>query len=177
MRVYLFIGLLCAINVESQFWDNDFLPKWFREAKSTNNQELTNSSVISDTMKIATATMNNESTTVRSLKITDTPTIRIENKSTTGIPKANGVGTPTKVRNIIPISTTPVPTMTEKITTILTTSTINEGSTIYDTTNLEIVTTEESRDISRTHEFYLSKRAKPPIKISTNISQVRSYLL
>ncbi|XP_065166311.1 mucin-2 [Atheta coriaria] len=55
------------------------------------------------------------------------------------------------------------------------TATVTEAATpttFYDTTTQEATgTTEEPRDNHRQHDFYLSKREKPQVKIATNISQ------
>lgn len=177
MRVYFLIGLLCVVNVESQFWDNNFLPNWFRVAKSANNRNATTSSIIPESTKITTTSRSNETTTVTTQRNADSTTTRIRNNSTTGASKIDTDGIPTKVRNVIPVSTTPVPITTEKSTNVYTTSTLNDGTTFDDTTILDLVTTEESRDISRTHEFYLSKRTKPQIKVASNISQVSVVFL
>lgn len=168
MRVYFFIGLLCAVNADSQYWNNNFLPSWFRVPKSANIRDTTIAS------ERTTLTIN-ETTTVTTTGSVDLSTSRIKIKSTTGAPKVNSTASLLKERNINPVSTTPISSSTEKSTTAFTTSTVNEGSTIYDTTLLDSATTEDLRDISRTHEFYLSKRNKPQIKISTNISQVRNF--
>lgn len=174
MRVYFLIGLLCAVNADSQYWDNNFLPSWFRVAKSANDRETTISATTPE--KANTTVVYNETTTYMTPEVTETPTTRSRNKTTTALPKANSIITSTKTRNIS-ISTTPITTSTEKSTTVFATSTLNEGSTFYDTTILDTATTEELRDISRTHEFYLSHRNKPQIKISTNISQVSTLNL
>lgn len=49
-----------------------------------------------------------------------------------------------------------------------------EASTLQDSTTQDVtVTTEESRDNHRVHDFYLNKREKPQVsKIASNISQV-----
>lgn len=172
MRVYFFIGLLCAVNADSQYWNSNFLPSWFRVPKSANIRDTTISSIASE----KTTLTINETATVTTPGSIDLSTSRIKVKSTTGTPKVNSTASPLKERNINPVITTPISSSTEKSTTAFTTSTVNEGSTIYETTLLDSATTEELRDISRTHEFYLSKRNKPQIKISTNISQVRHFL-
>lgn len=170
MRVYFFIGLLCAVNADSQYWNNNFLPNWFRVPKSANIRDTKLPSIASE--KTKTTTLINNGTTPGSI---DLSTSRIKNKTTTTTPIVNSTASLLKERNINSVSTTPISSSTEKSTTAFTTSTVNEGSTVYDTTFLDSATTEELRDISRTHEFYLSKRNKPQIKISTNISQVREF--
>lgn len=54
------------------------------------------------------------------------------------------------------------------------TAVTTEASTLQDSTTQDVtVTTEESRDNHRVHDFYLNKREKPQLsKITSNISQV-----
>lgn len=54
------------------------------------------------------------------------------------------------------------------------TATTTDASTLLDSTTQDVtVTTEESRDNHRVHDFYLNKREKPQVsKITSNISQV-----
>lgn len=69
--------------------------------------------------------------------------------------------------------TTKSPTV-RKSTTIGTTTRIQkEPSTLSDITTQDVTgTTEEPRDNHQAHDFYLSKREKPQVKIASNISQV-----
>lgn len=56
-----------------------------------------------------------------------------------------------------------------------TTTAGTDATTLVDSTTQEVTgTTEEPRDNHRVHDFYLSKREKPQVKIASNISQVRS---
>lgn len=173
MRVYFLICLLCAVTAESQIWESNFLPSWFRVAKSANTRNSTVLPFTSEKPKTTTAIINEPTTQAATAENANFSTSHIKNKSTTGAPTVSSTLNPSKVRNMIPVSTTHLSSpSTENSTVVLTTTTTTEESTVDDTTFLESATTEELRDLSRTHEFYLSKRNKPQIKISTNISQV-----
>lgn len=175
MRAYFFICLLCAVS-ESQILESNFLPSWFRVAKSANIRNSTVLPITSEKTKITTA-MNNETTTqVATSESADFSTTRLKNKSTTGAPTVSTSLNSTNIRNMIHVTTHLSSPSTENSTVVFTTTTTTEGSTGDDTTFLEFATTEELRDLSRTHEFYLTKRNKPQIKISTNISQVSEFL-
>lgn len=72
------------------------------------------------------------------------------------------------------VALTTIPSTTaRKANTTLTIAT-TEASTLQDSTTQDVtVTTEESRDIHRVHDFYLNKREKPQLsKLTANISQV-----
>ncbi|XP_050519448.1 uncharacterized protein LOC114339964 [Diabrotica virgifera virgifera] len=143
MRAILFMSLLCAVRVESQFWSSpNFLQSWFRQAKNELKREITT---------------NRPDTIITTWKITETTIPYVKTETTTKIPSTI----------IFSSETTP-----RKLSLVTSTITSTDGSTIYDTTNSDVTgTTEEPRDNSRNHDFYLSKRERPQIKISTNISQ------
>ncbi|CAG9855136.1 unnamed protein product [Phyllotreta striolata] len=135
MRAFLFIGFLCVVKVESQFWSNpNFFQSWFRQAKNDLKRETTTK--IPTTIRLQETTLKSE--------------------------------TVTKFPSTVPVS---VETTPRKLLTVTSIVTSTDGSTIYDTTSDITGTTEEPRDNSRTHDFYLSKRERPQIKVSTNISQ------
>uniref|UniRef100_A0A6P7GRM3 T-cell immunoglobulin and mucin domain-containing protein 4-like n=1 Tax=Diabrotica virgifera virgifera TaxID=50390 RepID=A0A6P7GRM3_DIAVI len=146
MRAILFMSLLCAVRVESQFWSSpNFLQSWFRQAKNELKREITT---------------NRPDTIITTWKITETTIPYVKTETTTKIPSTI----------IFSSETTP-----RKLSLVTSTITSTDGSTIYDTTNSDVTgTTEEPRDNSRNHDFYLSKRERPQIKISTNISQMRT---
>lgn len=147
MRALLLIGLLCAVRVESQFWNNpNFFQNWFRQPKNDLKREITTKSptTITTTRKLQETTRTLQETTTKFETVTKIP----------------------------PTISYSAETTPRKLTTITSTVTSTDGSTIYDTTSDVTGTTEEPRDNSRTHDFYLSKRERPQIKISTNISQV-----
>lgn len=146
MRALLLIGLLCAVRVESQFWNNpNFFQNWFRQPKNDLKREITTKSptTITTTRKLQETTRTLQETTTKFETVTKIP----------------------------PTISYSAETTPRKLTTITSTVTSTDGSTIYDTTSDVTGTTEEPRDNSRTHDFYLSKRERPQIKISTNISQ------
>lgn len=74
----------------------------------------------------------------------------------------------------IQVNSTKLEEYTESTTSTGTSSEEESSSTsLPDTTTQEVTgTTEEPRDNHRVHDFYLSKREKPEVKIASNISQV-----
>ncbi|KAJ3640155.1 hypothetical protein Zmor_003471 [Zophobas morio] len=156
MRVFIFVAILCAVQVESQFWKypQEFLSSWLRQGKTGSDKVTT----------VAPTTLN---LTTRGLPKTTLPAKRpTKAKGTT-------VEVTTAKTTMVPLTTT------RKINGTLTTKRIfstssfaTETSTFMETTTHEVtVTTEEPRENQRTHEFYLSKREKPQVKIASNISQ------
>lgn len=72
------------------------------------------------------------------------------------------------------VALTTMPSTTARKANTTVTAATTEASTLQDSTMQDVtVTTEESRDNHRVHEFYLNKREKPQLsKITSNISQV-----
>ncbi|KAG5899456.1 hypothetical protein JTB14_015309 [Gonioctena quinquepunctata] len=154
MRVIILVCVLCATEANSQFWNNpqNFFQNWLRQPKSGLKRETTTK--LPSTATITTTKKTAETTVPYSTKI----------ESTTQLPKLP----PT-----IAISDTTVSSTSRKFTITSSIGTSTEASTVFETTTYDVTgTTEEPRDNSRTHDFYVSKREKPHIKIiSTNISQ------
>ncbi|RZC31778.1 hypothetical protein BDFB_001312 [Asbolus verrucosus] len=168
MRVIIFVVILCAVHVESQFWKypQQLLSTWLRQGKTGSDKVTTIPPIIISNLTAKTAV------TTKSLPKTTLP-VKIETKRPT---KAKTVTT-----QITTVKTTTLPPTTTKrfFTTLttkklfLTSSASTETSTLMETTTHEVTaTTEEPRENHRTHEFYLSKREKPQVKIASNISQV-----
>lgn len=117
-------------------------------------------------------------------KITTKASSTTKGAPKTTLPIKNDNKRPSKTKTtpeVTTVKTTMVPVTTTKklngtVTTrkiISTSSSATETSTLVETTTHEVTaTTEEPRENQRTHEFYLSKREKPQVKISSNISQV-----
>ncbi|XP_057655543.1 uncharacterized protein LOC130893439 [Diorhabda carinulata] len=143
MRALLIVYLLCVVRAEPQLWDSpNLLHSWFRQARSDLKRDLTTKPPSSIT-------------TTKKIQETTIPLLKSE--------------TVTKLPSTLPFYTETTP---KKINLITSTISSTDGSTIYDTTVNDFTeTTEEPRDNSRNHDFYLSKRERPQIKISTNISQ------
>lgn len=74
------------------------------------------------------------------------------------------------------VSLTTVPSTTARKGNVTATAATTEVSTLQDSTTQDVtVTTDESRDNHRVHDFYINKREKPQLsKITSNISQVSS---
>ncbi|KAL1492699.1 hypothetical protein ABEB36_010915 [Hypothenemus hampei] len=161
MRVLVFVGLLCAVQVQSQmdFWDlsQNFLSKLLRQGKNSVERVPAN---ISITTTLSPSTSKTISPYTTQLFIN-------KNKTTT------------------PLTTTQTESITTSKSTIIqgttslsssTTTDFSTASTVFDTTTPDFVaTTGEPRENPNSHEFYLPstiKREKPQVKISSNISQV-----
>ncbi|ENN77533.1 hypothetical protein YQE_05981, partial [Dendroctonus ponderosae] len=172
MRVLVFVGLLCAVQVESQsnFWDysQNFLTKLLRQGKNSVERIVTSTPV-----PITSVVRNTSSPT----KVT-TPytTIFFTNKtqpSSPATPSTTTTFTSTQTESSIITKTyTSTATSTTPFTSTL--SDFSTASTIFDTTTPDFVaTTGEPRENPNSHDFYLPhiKREKPHIKMSSNISQ------
>ncbi|EFA11430.1 uncharacterized protein dsx-c73A [Tribolium castaneum] len=159
MRVFIFVAILCAVHVESQFWKypQQLISTWLRQGKTGSDKVTT----------IPPATV---------AKLTTKPPV------TKGAPLKSESKRPTKAKTTMGATTaktTMVPVTTTKLNGTVTTrriistsSAATETSTIVETTTHEVTaTTEEPRENQRTHDFYLSKREKPQVKIASNISQ------
>ncbi|CAH1153641.1 unnamed protein product [Phaedon cochleariae] len=151
MRVIILVGVLCAIRADSQYWNHPqkIFQGWFRQPRMSMTTKVPSLSTkpIADTTTVLTTKI--DSTTVTPAKLPSTLSTLTDTTPSSTSRRFTGAGT------------------TSSIGTTGTT----EAST-FETTNYDVTgTTEEPRDNSRTHDFYLSKREKPQIKISTNISQ------
>lgn len=176
MRVIVVVGILCVVQVESQFWDRpqNLFQSWLRQGKTAALRDTTLASPTT-----AAAMSANTS------KIVSGPTTLSETNATRKLAKAKTTSTPVQFSTRMTALSTTLPVTTQSTNTARKTtlndngeaaSTLTEGSTVYETTTHDVTgTTEEPRDNSRTHEFYLSKREKPQIKITANLSQVGEF--
>lgn len=175
MRVIVVVGILCVVQVESQFWDHpqNLFQSWFRQGKATSHREVT----LPPPTTVATKSESTVKSSVATTLTETTGTKKLAKAKTTFIPLQTSTK-PTAVLTTLPVTTQS--TTTARKTTLNdnseAASTLTEGSTVYETTTHDVTgTTEEPRDNSRTHEFYLSKREKPQIKIAANLSQVSEF--
>lgn len=166
MRVIIiFAVILCAGQAESEFWKypQQFFTTWLRQGKtnSENKVTTTQTNAITNYSKEATKSLPRTSASVK-----------IETKR----PKFKATVT-------VPVTITEPVTILEKSSSSATTKrlyfteTTETTSTFVDTTTSELTATssEQFRENQRTHNFYLSKREKPQIKIASNISQVSKF--
>ncbi|CAH0562694.1 unnamed protein product [Brassicogethes aeneus] len=153
MRVLVLFAMLCvAVQVDSQYWNNpqEFLSTWFRQGKTGN------------------LTSEKPTTTI----LTTTPLQTTTQAQTVTMTKTTPSWTTVPLTTQQQASTTTKTTTQQKANITTTSSTTTEAVTVPETTTHESTgTTEEPRDNHRTHDFYLSKREKPQVKIATNISQ------
>lgn len=178
MRVLVFVGLLCAVQIESQsnFWDysQNFLTKLLRQGKNSVERIVTSTPV--PTTKVVT------NTSLPTKITTPYTTIFFTNKtqsSPPATPSTTATFTSTQTESSIITKTyTSTATSTTPFTSTL--SDFSTASTIFDTTTPDFVaTTGEPRENPNSHDFYLPhiKREKPHIKMSSNISQVSNFCI
>ncbi|KAF5281331.1 hypothetical protein FQR65_LT02962 [Abscondita terminalis] len=186
-------------QVNCQFWKlpqgifNTF--SWIRQGK-TANEKATTSIPSALTERLIKTTQNelimstklpkmtNITNSYKTITVTETtPFKTTDYKSTTRKQYSKNPTIITTTLTEKNATTTPIWT-TVLLTTMLPTtlrksvSTTTAGitqtkiSTLYDTTTQDVTrTTEEPRDNHHVHDFYLSKREKPQVKIASNISQ------
>lgn len=165
MRAVTVIAVVLAVQVNCQFWKypQEFLNNfsWLRQAKTANTTRVTDLPVqfSSSTASLPTVSeplalpKNATSATVRKTEITDRASL------------------PTS-----PVTTSYTTTARRQTTTTMGATATTDASTILDSTTQDVTgTTEEPRDNHRVHDFYLSKREKPQVKIAANISQVSCH--
>lgn len=162
MRVIIiFVAILCAGQAESQFWKypQQFFSSWLRQGKTGSEDKVT-------TIQANTNTDFTEGTS-KSLSRTTVP-VKIETKK----PRVKATITP--VTMTVPVTTIEKSSNSATTKRQYFTETTETASTFVDTTTHEVTATssEHLRENQRTHDFYLSKREKPQIKIASNISQV-----
>ncbi|XP_031335869.1 uncharacterized protein LOC116165508 isoform X2 [Photinus pyralis] len=186
---FILLNMVMLSQVNCQFWKfpqdifNSF--SWLRQGKTTNEKTTTQL----PTTTLIEKTRNEPSTKppkmtkitnpYKIITVTETIPPKIETKSTTKkrFQKTKPPTTLTQTATATPIWTTVVlttlsPTTIRKSNPTTTGTTETEMSTILDTTTQDAIgTTEEPRDNHHVHDFYLSKREKPQVKIASNISQ------
>lgn len=193
MRAAIFLSLVIAVQVDSQFWKypqqflNNFA--WLRQGKTGGVSELPPTTTPAITSMFTTK-ITSPGETTKPVKVTN-PSESGDSRTTfkkttkskvTTTPITTGKPTTTKIHTTPIWSTIPVTTLASTrtfkttINVTATTATDTEATTmLLDTTTQEVTgTTEEPRDNHRVHDFYLSKREKPQVKIASNISQVSS---
>lgn len=167
MRVIIiFAALLCAGQAESEFWKypQQFFTTWLRQGKTGSEDKVT-------TIQ-ANANTNFTKEPSKSLPRTTVP-VKIQTKK----PKIKA--TVTSVTTTVPVTIIEKSSSSATIKQLSFSETTENTSTFVDTTTSEVIatSTEQLRENQRTHDFYLSKREKPQIKIASNISQVSEYFL
>ncbi|KAH0819268.1 hypothetical protein GEV33_003519 [Tenebrio molitor] len=166
MRVVILVVILCAVHVDSQFWTypQQLISTWLRQGKTGSDKvtALPPTPPANLTTKTSPTTKGLQKTTLPAKSETKRP-LKIKTTQVT-----------TVKTTMVPISTTKRLNATTR--RIVTTSSAATEATPFDetTTHEPTATTEEPRENQRTHEFYLSKREKPQIKIASNISQTYS---
>lgn len=178
MRVLVFIGLLCAVQVESQsnFWDysQHFFTKLLRQGKNSVERVVTTTPIATTLAPVTTRSSTKITipyTTLLFFSNKTQPTTPVTTSTTTAF-----TTTQTESTTITKIYT---PTATSTTPATSTFTDFSTASTVFDTTTPDFVaTTGEPRENPNSHEFYLPniKREKPQIKISSNISQVSNFL-
>ncbi|XP_066158699.1 probable maltase-glucoamylase 2 [Euwallacea fornicatus] len=169
MRVLVFVGLLCAVQIDCQtnFWNypHNFFTKLLRQGK--NSVERVVGTTTPGTTTLAPTTIKNTTpyTTQFFLSNKTQPTRPATTSTTTQYTTTQIQTEFSTVKNV----TTPFTSTTTPA--ISTTIDFSTASTIVDTTTPDFVaTTGEPRENTNGHEFYI-KKEKPLIKISSNISQ------
>ncbi|KAF5303765.1 hypothetical protein FQA39_LY09838 [Lamprigera yunnana] len=190
----LIINIVILAQVNGQFWNlpQDILNSfsWLRQGKAGSGNIST--ATTATTEKIWKTTYHELSIPTKIPKTIKTTSIYKINVTETESLKTTEIKSPSKKQpnktkflttlsaknnSTTPIWTTVLLTTLSPITirkpisiTIDTTQT--ETSTLLDITTQDVTgTTEEPRDNHHVHDFYLSKREKPQVKIASNISQ------
>ncbi|KAK5639242.1 hypothetical protein RI129_011734 [Pyrocoelia pectoralis] len=185
----ILLNMVMLAQVNCQFWKfpqeilNSF--SWIRQGKTTNEKTTTllPPTIITEKTRNETLASTKPPKTTKPYKantVTETiPTKIVEIKSTTKkrFQKTKPPTTFTQTVTTTPIWTTVQlttlsPTTIKKSNPTTVEATETETSTLLDTTTQDVTgTTEEPRDNHHAHDFYLSKREKPQVKIASNISQ------
>lgn len=195
--IILITLVFVAGRVDSQFWKypqqflNNF--SWLRQAK-TGSASLNPNTSTPDPPRSANTTAPPTSTFVTDASPKNTAAQSVERFNVTRaalkrVTKTNGTTAATTIKQTT-LRTGSTATMTtssssepsSSATTARRTTTgataTTDASTLPDSTTQEVTgTTEEPRDNHRVHDFYLSKREKPQVKIASNISQVSRHRL
>ncbi|XP_060536818.1 uncharacterized protein LOC132708505 [Cylas formicarius] len=159
MRIVYIVSLLCAVQGDAQLWNypRNILSALTRRGKSADSE------FISTTLNPVLAA---DSTNLQQTNVNEQVKSTKEISTTSTAIKTTPVTSSTPLTTIIPTNNN-----TLASTTFIGT-TVTDGSTTYDSTTPDYTaTTGEPRESPNSHEFYLSKRDKPEIKISSNISQ------
>lgn len=166
MRAVTVIAVVLAVQVNSQFWKypQEFLNNfsWLRQAKTA---DATRATDVPAPFSGSTATLSTASEPQAPLK-TNVTSATVRKAEIT-----ERASSPTS-----PVTTSYTTTAKRQTTTTMVATATTDASTILDSTTQEVTgTTEEPRDNHRVHDFYLSKREKPQVKIAANISQVSCH--